>query len=41
MRIYAGSVESAFAWGRATGERKTCWHQRGVLLVSGVIGGIM
>ena len=32
-------VGSAFAWRRATGERKSCWCKRGVSLVSGMIGG--
>ena len=34
-------VGSAFAWRRATGERETRWHKRGVSLVSGIIDGIM
>ena len=36
----AALVESAFAWRRATGERETCWRERGVSLVSGMIRGI-
>ena len=39
--IYAALVESAFAWGRATGECETCWCKRGVSLVSAMIGGIV
>ena len=34
-------VESAFAWRCATGERETRWCERGVSLVSGMIGGIV
>ena len=34
-------VGSAFAWRHATGERETCWCERSVSLVSGMIGGIV